>query len=249
MAITAKEVQELRARTGAGMMDCKKALEETGGDMEKAVEYLRARGAAKAEKRAGREAREGVISSYLQGGSVAALCDGPLATAMHAVGELWKHGPEGIFIEHRALDVCVQALNHLRGLLPPAEEDAPVALGGAVENDPYELPTLMAATVLAAAGWRVVNLGPNLPMEALLLAVKRHQPRLVWLSCSVLDAAVASRSEVRKAAAVVTGQGRKMIAGGRGWKGMRLEPEDGLMMVGSMAEVAAFAEGLQAAMA
>jgi len=58
-------VAELRARTGAGMMDCKKALEETGGDVEKAVDALRKRGAAKADKRAGREASEGVIGSYV----------------------------------------------------------------------------------------------------------------------------------------------------------------------------------------
>jgi elongation factor Ts len=65
MTITAKDVAELRRRTGAGMMDCKKALEETGGDMAKAVEWLRAHGAAKAETRAGREAREGLIESYV----------------------------------------------------------------------------------------------------------------------------------------------------------------------------------------
>src|SRR4029450_2341476 len=59
--ITAKEVQLLRQRTGAGMMDCKKALEETGGDVEKAVEYLRKKGIAKAEKRADRAASEGQI--------------------------------------------------------------------------------------------------------------------------------------------------------------------------------------------
>lgn len=64
-AFTAKEVQELRQRTGAGMMDCKKALEETGGDMEKAIESLRAKGIAKAEKRVGRAASEGQISSYI----------------------------------------------------------------------------------------------------------------------------------------------------------------------------------------
>jgi elongation factor Ts len=59
--ITAKDVQLLRQRTGAGMMDCKKALEETGGDVEKAVEYLRKKGIAKAEKRADRAASEGAI--------------------------------------------------------------------------------------------------------------------------------------------------------------------------------------------
>jgi len=62
---TAKDVQELRRRTGAGMMECKKALEETAGDMEKAVEYLRKKGIAKAEKRAGRTTSEGVITSYI----------------------------------------------------------------------------------------------------------------------------------------------------------------------------------------
>jgi elongation factor Ts len=64
MAITAKNVAELRARTGAGMMDCKKALEENGGDMDKAAEWLRAKGILKAEKRAGREAREGRVEFY-----------------------------------------------------------------------------------------------------------------------------------------------------------------------------------------
>lgn len=59
--ITAKDVAELRARTGAGMMDCKKALEEAGGDMEAAVEYLRKKGIAKADKRADRAASEGQI--------------------------------------------------------------------------------------------------------------------------------------------------------------------------------------------
>jgi elongation factor Ts len=62
---TAKDVQELRQRTGAGMMDCKKALEEAGGNMDKAAEALRAKGIAKAEKRAGRAASEGQIASYI----------------------------------------------------------------------------------------------------------------------------------------------------------------------------------------
>ena len=65
MTISAKEVSELRQRTGAGMMDCKKALEQTGGDMEAAIELLRKSGAAKAEKRGGRETREGMIGSYI----------------------------------------------------------------------------------------------------------------------------------------------------------------------------------------
>jgi elongation factor Ts len=76
MAITAKEVKELRDRTGAGMMECKGALQEAGGDMEAAIDILRARGAAKAAKRATREASEGGIGSYIHmGGKIGVLIE------------------------------------------------------------------------------------------------------------------------------------------------------------------------------
>ena len=65
VTISPKQVSELRARTSAGMMDCKKALEEAGGDMDKAAEILRKKGIAKAEKRAGRVAAQGVVVSYI----------------------------------------------------------------------------------------------------------------------------------------------------------------------------------------
>jgi len=67
--ITAAAVRELRERTGIGMMDCKKALQETDGDLEQAVDFLRKQGMAAVEKRAGRDAKEGVISSYIHAGS------------------------------------------------------------------------------------------------------------------------------------------------------------------------------------
>ncbi len=74
--ITAAAVKELRERTGAGMMDCKKALAETSGDMEAAVDWLRAKGLAAAAKKAGREAREGLVGSYIHtGGRVGVLIE------------------------------------------------------------------------------------------------------------------------------------------------------------------------------
>jgi elongation factor Ts len=65
VTISPKQVSERRARTSAGMMDCKRALEEAGGDMDKAAEVLRKKGIAKAEKRAGRSAAQGLIVSYI----------------------------------------------------------------------------------------------------------------------------------------------------------------------------------------
>ncbi|MFY9187827.1 MAG: translation elongation factor Ts [bacterium] len=69
MAVSAEMVKELRKKTGAGMMDCKRALQETGGVMDKAIDYLREKGLAAASKRAGRTAAEGVIESYIHLGS------------------------------------------------------------------------------------------------------------------------------------------------------------------------------------
>lgn len=68
MAITAAQVKELRDKTGAGMMDCKKALNEADGNMEEAVKVLREKGIAKAASKAGRDTTEGVIASYIHPG-------------------------------------------------------------------------------------------------------------------------------------------------------------------------------------
>ena len=76
MAATAAQVKELRDRTGAGMMNCKAALDETGGDMEKAIEALRKKGLAQAAKRAGRVAKDGIIGHYIHmGGKVGVLVE------------------------------------------------------------------------------------------------------------------------------------------------------------------------------
>ncbi|MGA1262608.1 MAG: translation elongation factor Ts [Prochlorothrix sp.] len=74
--ISAKVVKELRDKTGAGMMDCKKALKETEGDMEKAIEWLRQKGIASAAKKSGRTAAEGLVESYIHtGGRVGVLVE------------------------------------------------------------------------------------------------------------------------------------------------------------------------------
>jgi len=69
MAITVDDVKQLRQSTGAGIMDCKNALKETDGNIEKAIDYLRKKGIAKAEKRAGRETKDGIVESYIHPGS------------------------------------------------------------------------------------------------------------------------------------------------------------------------------------
>ena len=76
MAVTAGMVKELRDKTGAGMMDCKKALSETSGDVEKAIDYLRQKGLSDAGKRTGRTASEGLVGSYIHpGGKLGVLVE------------------------------------------------------------------------------------------------------------------------------------------------------------------------------
>ncbi len=91
MAITASDVNALRQRTGVGMMDCKKALTEADGDMEKAIEILREKGMASAAKKAGRIAAEGVVDSYIHmGGKVGVLVEVNCETDFVARGEQFK---------------------------------------------------------------------------------------------------------------------------------------------------------------
>ena len=91
MAITASDVNALRQKTGVGMMDCKKALTEANGDMDKAIEILREKGMATAAKKAGRIAAEGIVDSYIHmGGKVGVLVEVNCETDFVARGDQFK---------------------------------------------------------------------------------------------------------------------------------------------------------------
>ena len=96
MEITSGMVKELRDRTNVGMMDCKKALQDASGDMEKAVDLLRKKGLARAMKRAGREAADGLIHSYIHGGGkigvlVEVNCETDFAAKSEDFGEFVRN--------------------------------------------------------------------------------------------------------------------------------------------------------------
>ncbi len=102
MNIDANLVKQLRERTGAGMMDCKEALKEAGGNEEKAIEILRKKGAAKAEKKATREAKQGVIESYIHlGGKIGVLVEVNCETDFVAKNEDFKR-----FVKDVAMQVA-----------------------------------------------------------------------------------------------------------------------------------------------
>jgi len=90
MAITAQMVKELREKTGAGMMECKKALESSKGDFDKAIEYLRQKGLATAQKKASRVASEGIITSYIHMDKIGVLLELNCETDFVARNEEFK---------------------------------------------------------------------------------------------------------------------------------------------------------------
>jgi MerR family transcriptional regulator, light-induced transcriptional regulator len=183
-------------------------------------------------------ARGWLLARYLGGDSVPVLCDGPIADAMHAVGELWKHDHSGIFIEHRATDVCLQALAHLRGTFEPSP-NAVLAIGGTPEDDPYLLPSFMAATVIAAAGMRAMNLGPDTPVAALQHAVAAHQPRLVWISASAPVPAARAKTFAKWLLALP--KAVTVVCGGRGIDAIA---DAGVRRLDTMVELSALAATL-----
>jgi len=128
-----------------------------------------------------RESRGLILSLFLGGMSIATICDGPIHAAMDHLGEIWKQGDHGIYLEHRAVDICTQAINQIRQMFEPAQS-APVAVGGGGPKDPTVIPTIAAAATLLEAGMRVQNIGPDLPISALRLAAIDHDAALVYIS-------------------------------------------------------------------
>lgn len=117
MDISAGQVKELREKTGAGMLDCKKALVESSGDFEKAVEYLRKKGIASAAKKAGRATKEGTISSYIHGeGRVGVLVEINCETDFVARTEQFK-----AFVKDVSMHIAAASPQWVRSEEIPAE--------------------------------------------------------------------------------------------------------------------------------
>lgn len=187
-----------------------------------------------------------VTRPFLEGGGIAWICDTLLRDALSEIGTLWQHGREGIVIEHRAVDICLQAVARLRDALPPPPPIAATAIGGAAAFDPYLLASQMAAAVLQEGGWRAVNLGPDTPLEVLARGAREQEARLVWLSCSSDDAAGELRSRLASFAEDLGSEGRRLVVGGRAWAGRPVRGGKAMTHLHSMAELDAFARGLAA---
>lgn len=206
----------------------------TGDDAERFFRYLIAGRA--------REARGLILRQYLSGISVADICDGPVRLALARIGELWHHDESGVFLEHRATDICMHALHQLRAILEPPE-DAPFAVGGAPNGDLYAIPSLVASLVLNSQDLRTANLGPQTPPNVLLQAALAHQARLVWMSVSIVTDAKTLAREI-DGLAVALPAGTRLVIGGRAHHEVPIVQRENVYVASSLGALAAFVRGL-----
>jgi excisionase family DNA binding protein len=194
------------------------------------------------------EIARGLITSwYVQGWSVPQLADGPIRQAMQRIGRLWEHGPQGIVVEHRATDLCLLAISHLRTLLPPPVESAPLAVGGGAPEDPYTMPSLLATVCLQELGWSSLNLGPNTPVEALAAAVEAYHPQLIWLSVSSPVSDCQLKRHLAAMAELAARHDAPVLVGGRQINAPLPQAGPNVHFATSMTELIAFAKGLDSA--
>lgn len=117
MQITAALVKELREKSGAGMMDCKKALQETNGDLEKAIDFLREKGLASAAKKSGRLASEGLVDSYIHGGRIGVIIEVNSETDFVAKNDEFK-----AFVKDMAMQVAAANPKYVSREEVPSDE-------------------------------------------------------------------------------------------------------------------------------
>ncbi|MBA3700987.1 MAG: B12-binding domain-containing protein [Planctomycetes bacterium] len=183
-----------------------------------------------------------ITTAYLAGSSIPSLCDGALRSAMGRLGDLWRHGEDGIAVEHHATSICIQVVEQLRQFLSDVRSEAPVAIGGGTSDDPYLVPSQMAGVVLSDCGYRAVNLGPHTPNNVLLTAVARYRPVLVWRSLTGITDFDEVGTDLRALAGKLGDI--PLVVGGRHAASAALSAGVGVHVVGSMCELAAFARAL-----
>jgi len=181
---------------------------------------------------------------YLQGESVASICDGPLRFALQQIGSRWPEDDRAIFVEHRATALVHRALVQLRQHLPALSDGAPLAIGAAPSDDPYLLPSMMAATTLADVGFRDMNLGPNTPLEVLGEAAQEEKASLIWVAITAPLKSPRGNQAIQQLAKAAQDIGAVLVLGGRSANLPPHKQPSNVQLFGSMTEMAAFAKGL-----
>ena len=132
------------------------------------------------------QCRQIALDLYLAEHSLSTIFDQVFAPAFESIGNRWECGDVEVYQERRACEISLRVLHDLRTLIPVPPTDSPLAIGGVVEGDKYNLGTTMAELVLRDGKWNAISLGSNLPFPTLAEAIKHHRPRWFLVSCSFI---------------------------------------------------------------
>jgi MerR family transcriptional regulator, light-induced transcriptional regulator len=185
----------------------------------------------------GPSVRRALVGGYLAGRSVADLVDDVVAPAFEKLGTLWTHDDDGVFIEHRAVTLCMEALHQIGLIMPERNGQTPVMVGGAPSGDPYILPTLAAALSLRDAGYLAVQLGADTPPTAFAHAVNEHRPRMVWVAMTSLQRASTLQRFIDELADLLSDAPAEIVVGGQASRRLSHHQNAGITILSSMREL------------
>jgi MerR family transcriptional regulator, light-induced transcriptional regulator len=160
-------------------------------------------------------ARQIVFELYLASHRPAVILDQVMTPAFHRIGKEWECGDVEVFRERHACQIGLRVLRELRSTLPTAPSDAPIAIGGTPEGDPYDLPTAMIELTLRDVGWNASSLGTRLPFPTLIEAVDRLNPQLLWISVSHIDEAEEFVEEFERFSSDLEKRNTMLVVGGQ----------------------------------
>ena len=161
------------------------------------------------------QSRRIIFDLYLAGRTAFEICDQVIAESLRGVGDAWECREAEVFEEHRACEIVSRLLYELRRILPTISSDAPLAVGGSIEGDPYRMPTTMVEITLREAGWNAESYGASLPVDTMCAAIEKTRPRLFWLSASSLQSVPEFLTQWSRLFQVAADCGAATVVGGK----------------------------------
>lgn len=189
------------------------------------------------------QARAIIAGRYVSGADIAAIADRLMRPALERLGELWKADPQGILVEHRAVDTCIRAVADLLDWIPATPPGAPVTISAAGPDDPYLLPPLLASMTVQEQGGHARNLGPTTPLDTIGLAVERYGAVLCSVSVSTLLDRKRHAEWIRLSDRLEAA-GTRLVVGGRCVQSLPADVLSRARVCGSMVELGSYAAGV-----
>lgn len=156
-----------------------------------------------------------VLNLHLANYPMSLICDEVLAKSFLEIGERWDCGDVAVYQERRSCELCHRVMHEVRRVFQEFPVDAPIAVGGTLDGDPYTLASSMVELVLRDLGWRAASLGNMLPFASLAHALCETRPKLFWLSVSVIRDQSQFLKEFDTLSQMAFANGVSLVVGGK----------------------------------